>query len=260
MSGISTLSRALGEGIERALIPAWVMATIVLALGGSLLRPEITDRHSWLEELVGIVRDRVTVDDRIGIVVGGGAPAREGIELARPIVDSEARLDRIGIAATRLNATIVREALADAGVMVSGTIPHTVNEAAMLFDERPVVVMGGTTPGHTTDAVAIRLAIASGAERCIIGTNVDRVYDTDPRDNPDARSYSELTHAELQDIVGPAEHRSAGISSVVDPMGVADAREANLKLNILDGRDTSLIRAGLMGEEFEGTTVESEEE
>ena len=175
-------------------------------------------------------------------------------------MDSEARLDRIGIAATRLNATIVREALADAGVMVSGTIPHTVNEAAMLFDERPVVVMGGTTPGHTTDAVAIRLAIASGAERCIIGTNVDRVYDTDPRDNPDARSYSELTHAELQDIVGPAEHRSAGISSVVDPMGVADAREAHLTLNILDGRDTSLIRAGLMGEEFEGTTVESEEE
>jgi hypothetical protein len=42
-------------------------------------------------------------------------------------------------------------------------------------------------------------------------------------------------------------------------MGVADAREADLKLNILDGRDTSLIRAGLMGEEFEGTTVESEE-
>ena len=135
------------------------MATIVLALGGSLLRPEVEERHSWIEGMISIIRDRVAADDRIGIVVGGGAPAREGISLARPIIDNEDRLDRIGIAATRLNATIIREALAEAGVMVSGSIPHSVNEASMLFDERPVVVMGGTVPGHTTDAVAIRLAI-----------------------------------------------------------------------------------------------------
>ena len=58
----------------------------------------------------------------------------------------------------------------------------------------------------TTDAVAIRLAIASGAERCIIGTNVDSVYDSDPRDNPNTNGHDSLTHEELQEIVGPAEH------------------------------------------------------
>ena len=68
------------------------MATIVLALGGSLLRPEVEERHVWLEELVSIIRDRVLVDDRIGIVVGGGAPAREGISLARPIIDNDCLL------------------------------------------------------------------------------------------------------------------------------------------------------------------------
>ena len=236
------------------------MATIVLALGGSLLRPEVEERHAWLEELVSIIRDRVLVDDRIGIVVGGGAPAREGITLARPIIDNEDRLDRIGIAATRLNATIVRESLADAGVTVSGTIPRSINEATMLFDERPVVVMGGTKPGHTTDAVAIRLAIASGAERCIIGTNVDRVYDSDPRENPNASGYDLLTHAELQNIVGPAEHTKAGPSGVVDPMGVAEATKANLTLCILDGRNHSRIKSAIEGESFHGTIVESEEE
>lgn len=236
------------------------MATIVLALGGSLLRPEVEARHAWLEELVGIVRDRVNVDDRIGIVVGGGAPAREGIALARPIVDSEDRLDRIGIAATRLNATMVREALADAGVSVAGQIPHSVNEASMLFDERPVVVMGGTTPGHTTDAVAIRLAIACDADRCIIATNVDRVYDSDPQTDPNARAHDSLTHDELQEIVGPAEHTHAGPSGVVDPMGVADAAKARMTLCILDGRDPALIRSAIEGESFEGTVVESEEE
>ena len=88
------------------------MAKVVAALGGSLLRPEVEQRHAWLESLTEVVRDRVAMDDKLGIVVGGGIAAREGIELARPIIDSEDRLDRIGIAATRLNATIVRESLA----------------------------------------------------------------------------------------------------------------------------------------------------
>ena len=142
--------------------------------------------------------------------------------------------------------------------MVSGTIPHSINEATMLFDEKPVVVMGGTTPGHTTDAVAIRLAIASGAERCIICTNVDRVYDSDPQNDPTAKAHDMLTHEELQEIVGPAEHTHAGPSGVVDPMGVADATSANLTLCILDGREHSRIKSAIEGEAFHGTIVESE--
>ena len=99
------------------------MTTVIVALGGSLLRPEIEERHTWLEGLVSIIRERVSMNDRIGIVVGGGAPAREGIELARPLISEESHLDKIGIAATRLNATIIRESLSNSGVPVSGTIP-----------------------------------------------------------------------------------------------------------------------------------------
>ena len=58
------------------------MTSIVAALGGSLLRPEIDNKHVWLSDLIAIIRDRVTMGDRIGIVVGGGAPAREGIDLS----------------------------------------------------------------------------------------------------------------------------------------------------------------------------------
>jgi uridylate kinase len=234
------------------------MATVIAAVGGSLLRPEIEERHAWLEELVSAIRDRVSMDDRIGLVVGGGAPAREGIELARPLIDNESHLDKIGIAATRMNATIIREALSDAGVSVSGTIPTRVDEAVLLLEERPVVVMGGTTPGHTTDAVAIRFAIASGADKCIIATNVPKVFGEDPRTNPDAEPHDNLTHEQLQKIVGPAEHSRAGPSQVVDPVGVSEAKEAGLTLNILDGRDVGLIRAAIVGEDFEGTLVKGD--
>ena len=231
------------------------MAKVVAALGGSLLRPEVEQRHAWLESLTEVVRDRVAMDDKLGIVVGGGIAAREGIELARPIIDSEDRLDRIGIAATRLNATIVRESLADAGIPVSGSIPLSVNEAVSLLEERQVVVMGGTRPGHTTDAVAIRLAVASDADRCIIATNVAKVYDSDPRVNPNASSFDSLTHSQLQDIVGPAEHSKAGPSQVVDPIGADVAAVSGMRLCILDGRSVDTIRAAIEGEKFGGTVV-----
>ena len=231
------------------------MATVVVALGGSLLRPEVEERHDWLSELVSIVRGRVAVGDRLGLVVGGGAPAREGIELASPIIDDVDHLDKIGIAATRLNATIIREALADGGIPVSGSIPHSVNEAVEALLSRKVIVMGGTVPGHTTDAVAIRLAISGGAGKCVIATNVAKVHEQDPNENPEAEAFDRLTLEQLQSIVGPAKHAKAGGSQVVDPIGVGEAVRHGLPLDILDGRKPQNIRSALEGGDFGGTVV-----
>ena len=117
------------------------------------------------------------------------------------------------------------------------------------------MVMGGTTPGHTTDAVAIRFAIASGADRCIIATNLPKVFGEDPKTNPEAESHDFLTHDQLQEIVGPAEHSRAGASQIVDPVGVSEANISNMTLNVLDGRNVDLIRAAIVGGEFVGTVV-----
>jgi uridylate kinase len=237
-----------------------MMTIIVAAIGGSLLRPEVEQKHVWLSQLISIIRDRVSAGDRLGLVIGGGAPAREGISLAKPLINDDYHLDKIGIAATRLNATIIREAFTEAGISVSGIIPSSVNEAVQLLEERPVVVMGGTEPGHTTDAVATRLAIAVKANKCIIATNVEKVFNEDPRCNPNAKSFDNLTHEELQEIVGPAEHKEAGKSSVVDPIAVLEATMANLELNIIDGREIERFNNAILGLDFEGTKISSEEE
>ena len=92
------------------------MTMIVVAIGGSLLRPEVEEKHVWLNDLIMIIRERVAAGDRLGLVIGGGAPAREGISLAKPLIDDDYHLDKIGIAATRLNATIIREAFTEAGI------------------------------------------------------------------------------------------------------------------------------------------------
>ena len=232
------------------------MMSAVIALGGSLLRPEIEERHKWLEDISRVIESRSGSNLKIGIVVGGGSPAREGINLIKPIIEDLESLDRVGIAATRFNATIIREVFFKSGIDINSTIPKNIDEAIEIFKRHNVLIMGGTNPGHTTDAVAIRLAISYGASKCIIATNVNKVFEEDPKINPDAKSYDFISLKELKRIVGPAEHSKAGYSQVVDPIGVDDALKNGLTLNVLDGRDADLIGKCLDGEDFRGTVIQ----
>ena len=191
----------------------------VIALGGSLLRPEESEnRKIWFGKL-----------RQLAIVVGGGLPAREGIDLAKNLVSDPDRLDEVGIAATRLNATIIQQILLDIGCNVAPEIPHTTESAGQYFLDYNIVVMGGTTPGHTTDAVAVSLARDCNASDCIIATNVSHIYDKDP----------------------------PGQSAVVDPIAVSIAAKNQINIAVLDGRDVDLIEHALDGKEFEGTLVRS---
>ncbi|MEE2811450.1 MAG: UMP kinase [Candidatus Thermoplasmatota archaeon] len=232
---------------------------VILALGGSLLRPEMAERHQWLEKVRDVIANHVANGGRIGLVIGGGAPAREAIDLAKPIIDDVAALDEIGIAATRLNATVVAQMLESSGIDVCPGIPSDTNAAARALNAHSVVVMGGTRPGHTTDNVAIRLAIESNATRCLIATNVSKVHDKDPRKHSDARPIDLMTLQELQDIVGPPIHGAAGTSAVIDPIGVQAAIDHSLALAVLDGGQVDRLAAALAGESFEGTIIEVSE-
>ena len=197
------------------------MKNVVVAAGGSLLRPEIEERSSWLEDLAELVKEQISSGIKLGIVVGGGSPARESIQLVEAIISDVLALDRIGISATRLNATIIKEVFQNSGINVSDEIPVDIAQAVIMMEKNDVVVMGGTLPGHTTDKVAIELAISTNSEKCIIATNVNKVYDKDPRKNKNAKSFDEMSIYELQEIVGPAKHAKAGASQVVDPIGVS---------------------------------------
>ncbi len=233
------------------------MRTRVATLGGSLLRPEVENRHAWLQGLCDVVKEVISNEFKLALVVGGGAPAREGIELAKPILGNDVEaLDRIGIAATRLNATIVAEALRFAGNDVAPIIPTDIAAAKEYSEKHAIVVMGGTVPGHTTDTVAIRLANHLDAERCIIATNVGHVYSSDPRKDPDAKKFHNMTHDELLQVVGPPEHNKAGSTGVIDSIGAEVARNAGLNLAVIDGRDMERLKAALNGESFEGTNIE----
>lgn len=231
--------------------------THVVALGGSLLRPEEAEkRRQWLGQLRQLVVHLEGNGRKLGIVVGGGLPAREGIDLAKNIISDSYMLDEIGIAATRLNATVLQQIFLDIGSDVSTIIPNTTEEASNLLAKHSIVVMGGTKPGHTTDAVAIALARDCGARNCIIATNVDYVYDKDPRRHEDAKPMFDITIDQLAEITG-TEPLQPGQSAVVDPVAVGWAKSASIDIAVLDGRDISLLDNALDGKEFNGTLVRS---
>ena len=165
-------------------------------------------------------------------------------------------LDLVGIEATRENAKIFREALELKNLGVAKHIPTTTEEAADLLKTFQIVVMGGTNPGHTTDAVSINLAAQSNSTGCTIATNVDFVYDKAPQNNPDAIPFEKMNLDDLQRIVGPPEHMGAGPNVVIDPIGVQVAIDYGIELALLNGRDLDNLAKRLAGETFTGTIIE----
>ena len=229
----------------------------VIALGGSLLRPEESEnRKIWFGKLRQLVVHIEGNSRKLGIVVGGGLPAREGIDLAKNLVSDPDRLDEVGIAATRLNATIIQQTLLDIGCNVAPEIPHSTEAASQYFSDYNIVVMGGTKPGHTTDAVAVSLARDCNSSDCIIATNVSHIYDRDPRNHPEAKPFFEMTISQLVEICG-TERLQPGQSAVVDPIAVSIAAKNSINIAVLDGREIDLIEHALDGKEFEGTLVRS---
>jgi uridylate kinase len=115
--------------------------------------------------------------------------------------------------------------------------------------------MGGTVPGHTTDAVAAMVAKELRADRIVNATSVDAVYSEDPKINRDAKRFSRMTISELGKVVN-REHMS-GQNGVFDPLGIKIAKEEHIDILVVDGRNVDELRNAILGKNIFGTYVNS---
>ncbi|MET1124058.1 MAG: UMP kinase [Archaeoglobaceae archaeon] len=217
---------------------------IVLSLGGSMLSS--VERIKRYAEVI----DEAANGKKLFVVTGGGKLARELIEAARSLGASEVVCDRIGIAVTRLNATL----LAVASRKAPKVVPETFEEAEALSKLYDVVVMGGTFPGHTTDATAALLAEYVGADVLLNATSVDGVYSEDPKTSRDATRFDRLTPRQLVEIVSSAAAR-AGANVVVDLLAAKIIERSGIKTIVFLGEPENLARV-LRGEVI-GTVIEA---
>ena len=222
---------------------------VVLSVGGSVLRAGMS-----YEQVAGYANAISAISDAgctLGVVTGGGTTAREYIEAGRALGANEIELDELGIAITRVNARLLIAALGDA---VAPTPAETYAEARRALGTYDIAVMGGTSAGHTTDAVSAALAEYIDAELLVLATSVPGVFDADPNEDSDARQFSEMTPDELLDVVAGLE-MNAGSPAPVDLLAAKIIERAGLRTIVIDGTEPSAAIDTILEGRHNGTEV-----
>ena len=159
------------------------------------------------EVLQGVVDQICKVHDlgaEVAIVVGGGNfwRGRQGTEMERTTAD------HMGMLATVINALALQDAIERKGVptrvQTALTItrvaePYILRKALSHLDKGRIVIFacGTGNPFFSTDtAVALRAA-EIGAEVILLAKNVDGIYDSDPKTNPNAKKYKEIKYLDF---------------------------------------------------------------
>jgi uridylate kinase len=183
----------------------------------------------------------------LGVVVGGGNFFR-GMQGGAETGIERARADSIGMLATVMNALALEAALeaekAPARALSAIAMPALCQpysrQAALhhLAKGRIVVLAGGTgNPFFTTDTGAALRAAELSANAVMKATNVDGIYTADPKRDPKATRYDDLTHDEA--IVREL--------AVMDTAAFALARENRIPIIVFSIKEEGAIRAALEG-------------
>lgn len=182
------------------------MKKILLKLSGEALAGD--KKTGFDEDTVRKVALQVKqlVDDgiQIGVVIGGGnfwrGRSSENID--------RTKADQIGMLATIMNCIYTSEIFRSTGMKTEILTPFACGSFTKLFSKdkadkyfsqgKVVFFAGGTGhPYFSTDTGVVLRAVEVEAEVILLAKAVDGVYDDDPRKNPNARKYKEVTIDEV---------------------------------------------------------------
>lgn len=221
---------------------------IVVSVGGSVAVPSIDSAR--VAAYAGVFEELAAAGHDLGVVVGGGPTARRYIEAGRDLGANEIELDQLGIGATRLNARLLAGALGD---RATSSPPSDHDAAREAMRRGSIPVMGGTAPGHTTDAVATALAEHAGADLLVFATSVAGVYDGDPDEDATATRFDELTPEELIEVIADIE-MTAGSNAPVDLLAAKLLQRSGLRAVVVDGTEPDAVARAVEGA-HDGTDI-----
>jgi uridylate kinase len=189
----------------------------------------------------------------VALVIGAGNLWRGKQGLERGM--DRATADYMGMLGTVMNALAVMDALERAGVytrvlsaieMRAIAEPYIRRRAIRHLEKRRVIVFSAGTgnPYFSTDTAAALRATEIGADVVIKATKVDGVYDSDPKKNPDAVKFDEMTHMDFL----------SRRLTVMDSTAVTLCMENDLPILVLNFWDNHALLAALRGESV-GTLV-----
>jgi len=221
---------------------------IVVSVGGSCIVPDGID-IDFLKRFKTLVLDKVQRGFTFTIIAGGGKTARRYQDAANAVTPlSRQDLDWIGIHATRLNAQLLRN------VFVGYAHQHVVKNPTIDVEaEEPIIIAAGWQPGCSTDYDAVLMAKSTGATRLVNLSNIDYVYDSDPKKNKHAKRLETVSWAEFRKVI-PTEW-DPGLSSPFDPIAAKEAETIGLEVAIINGATLEEFSHYLDGKPFVGTII-----
>ena len=202
------------------------------------------DSNKQLKEIVGL-------GVQVGVVVGGGNfwRGRTNASMDRSTADS------IGMLATVMNGLTLGAALTNCGVDNRVVSALSIDKAVETYylpdvekylnDGKIVVFVGGTgSPYFSTDTALSLRACETHADAIFYLKNIDGVYDSDPKLNPNARKYDEITFDKI----------ISDNLKAMDMTAMAMCREYGLKVVALGKDEPNGILRVLKGEKI-GTII-----
>ena len=230
-----------------------VYKRILLKLSGEVLAGEkgVGIDFDKVLEVCASVKECVDMGVEVAIVVGGGNfwRGRSSGKMDRT------RADHMGMLATSINALALADALEQLGVtarvqtaieMRQIAEPYIRNTAVRHLEKGRVVIFGCGTgnPFFSTDTAAALRAAEIGADVIFKATNVDGVYDSDPKLNPEAKKYDTLSHI---DVLKDGLH-------VMDSTAASLCMDNSIEILVFNLNDPHNIVKAITGEQI-GTIV-----
>ena len=229
------------------------MKRIMLKLSGEALAGD--KKQGFDEETVrGValqVKQIVDEGTQVGIVIGGGnfwrGRSSESID--------RTKADQIGMLATVMNCIYVSEIFRSVGMMTNILTPFEIgaftklfskDRANKYFEKGQVVFFAGGTghPYFSTDTGVVLRAIEVEADVILLAKAVDGVYDSDPKTNPDAKKFDEIS---IDEVI-------ARNLQVVDMTASIMARDNKKEMWVFNLNDENSIVNTIRGN-FKGTKV-----
>ena len=197
------------------------------------------------------IAEIVSKGTQVGVVIGGGnfwrGRSSENID--------RTKADQIGMMATVMNAIYVSEICRSVGLKTDILTPFSIgaftelfskDRAVRAFEEGHVVFFAGGTghPYFSTDTGVVLRAVEVDADRILLAKSIDGVYDSDPKQNPDAKRYDSLS---IDEVI-------ANNLQVVDMTASILARDNKMPMDVFSLNEENSIVNTLYGT-FNGTRV-----
>jgi uridylate kinase len=222
---------------------------IVVSVGGSLIVPDAID-VSFLTRFREFVLDQIGRGVSFYIIAGGGAIARRyrdaGAEAHGDLTRDD--LDWLGIHSTRLNAHLMRTLFRE-----EAQEKIVKNPTRGLRSHDPVIIGAGWRPGWSTDYCAVLAAKKLGAKKLVNLSDIDYVYDKNPKEFPDAEKLETVDWKRFRSLI--PDRWDPGLSSPFDPIAAKEAEALGLEVAVISGNRLEEFGKYLNAQPFIGTVI-----